>query len=246
MPNHRPPNPRIARQTGSLGLILLAGLALLLLFGFLAYRYLTTTGEQLVANAETVDRGVRHLTGLEYLHPFTPPEDGGVAADRAAVFATVTRDAYAGMEGGLARLDEIDTGDDRPSLRAMAEGIGALGEVTHSLGQTLSRHDMALSEYLWTGFQLLRGAGYVERIWRAEAAPAEPSLAELAGQHREVLDEILEAVADSASGEGAGIVYWMGWGMASQSPVVWQSPAVQETAALIDTLPLREPRAAAD
>lgn len=242
MPRDNARRPRIADETGSLALLLLGGLALLLLLGFFGYTYLRTTGERLVESAETVDRGIRHLTGLEYMHPFTPPGDGVVGEDRAALFATVTIEAHADMEGGLTRLDELDTGDDRPSLRAMAEGIGALGDVTLSLGQSLSRYDMPLSEYLWTGFQLLRGAGHVERIWRAEGMLSEPGLAELAGRHREVLDEILHAVADSASGDGPGVVYWMGWGMASQSAVVWQSPAVQETAAFIDTLPLRQPR----
>jgi hypothetical protein len=163
--------PRLASESGALGLVLLAGIALLLLLGFLGYRYLTRTGERLVVGAETMDRGIRHLTGLEYMHPFTPPEDDVVEESRAAVFATVTREAYASRGGGLARLDELDRGDDRPGLGSMADGVGAVGEVTVALGEALSEHDMALSEYLWTGLQLLRGESRIQELWHTADPP---------------------------------------------------------------------------
>jgi hypothetical protein len=101
----------------------------------------------------------------------------------------------------------------------------------------LSNHDMALSEYLWTGLQLLRGAGHMGELWGAPAVPPAPAaVAEMAGRHRALVDEIQGATADSIGGATVGTVYWMGWGMAPHSSKVWESPAVQAAAALIDSL----------
>jgi hypothetical protein len=96
---------------------------------------------------------------------------------------------------------------------------------------------MALSEYLWTGFQLLRGSGQMRELWGAPTVPPAPAaVVEMAGRHRALLDEIQGATADSIEGATVGTVYWMGWGMAPHSPKVWESPAVQAAAALIDSL----------
>jgi hypothetical protein len=219
--------------------VLVVVLGLILLVGFAGYKSLQSTGARLYESSETMDRGLRHLDGLEYMHPFTPPDDGTVPEERAAIFEAVTADAYVAMKGDLRKLNDLDTGDedDRPSLRAMADGIGALGGMTLALGQTLSRHDMALSEYLWTGLQLLRGAGHMGGIWDASDVPPAPaSVVEVAGRHRALLDEIRNVTGDSVEGVTAGTVYWMGWGMAPHSPRVWESPAVRSAAALIDSL----------
>jgi len=231
--------PRIASESGNAGLVLVAVLGLILLMGFGGYKYLESTGTSLYENSESMDRALRHLAGLEYMHPFTPPADGIVLEERAAIFAAVTTEAHGAMRGDLRKLNELDTGgdDDRPSLRAMADGIGALSGVTIGLGQALSNHDMALSEYLWTGLQLLRGAGHMEELWSAPGMPPAPApVLELSGRHRTLLDEIRSATDDSVEGPTPGTVYWMGWGMAPHSRQVWQSPAVQAAAALIDSL----------
>ena len=230
---------RTPSENGQAGLALLAVLGLVLLVGFAGYKYLESTGTRLYESSETMDRGLRHLAGLEYMHPFIPPKDGTVLEERAVIFAAVTTEAYSSMQGDLRKLNDLDTGGegDRPSLRAMADGIGALSGMTIALGQTLSNHDMALSEYLWTGLQLLRGAGYMEELWRVPGVPpASAPVVELAGQHRTVLDEIRRATDDSLEGPTPGTVYWMGWGMAPHSPKVWDSPAVHAAAALIDSL----------
>jgi hypothetical protein len=183
------------------------------------------------------------------MHPFTPPADAIVLEERAAIFAAVTAEAYGGMQGSLRKLDDLDMGaaDDRPSLRAMADGIGALSGVTIGLGQALSNHDMALSEYLWTGLQLLRGGGHMEDLWNAPNAPPAPApVLELAERHRALLDEIRNATADSLEGPTRGTVYWMGWGMAPHSLQVWESPAVMAAAALIDSLSDPDPTGSAD
>ena len=239
LPRPRVPRGGIASESGNAGLVLVAVLGLILLMGFGGYKYLQSTGTRLYESSESMDRGLRHLAGLEYMHPFTPPEDGDVLEERAAIFAAVTTEAYGAMQGDLRKLNDLDTGgdDDRPSLRAMADGIGALSGMTLALGQTLSNHDMALSEYLWTGLQLLRGAGHIDELWGVpEVTKSSQPVLELAGRHRALLDEIRSATADSAEGPTAGTVYWMGWGMAPHSRQVWQSPAVQAAAALIDSL----------
>ena len=230
---------RAASETGNAGLALVAVLGLILLVGFAGYKYLESTGARLYESSETMDRGLRHLAGLEYMHPFTPPEDGTVLEERAAIFEAVTNEAYGAMQGDLRRLNDLDTGadDDRPSLRAMADGIGALSGVTIGLGKALSNHDMALSEYLWTGLQLLRGAGHMDELWGAPTVPPAPApVVEVAERHRALLDEIRNVTGDSIEGAAAGTVYWLGWGMAPHSPKVWESPAVHAAAALIDSL----------
>lgn len=232
-----PKRSRTASESGQAGLVLVGVLALILLIGFGGYKYLESTGARLYESSETMDRGLRHLAGLEYMHPFTPPDDGAVLEERAAVFAAVTAEAYGAMKGDLRKLNDLDTGGDRPSLRAMADGIGALGGMTLALGQTLSNHDMALSEYLWTGLQLLRGAGHMGDLWGSPKVPPAPaSVVEVAGRHRALLDGIYGATADTLDEVTPGTVYWMGWGMAPHSPQVWESPAVRAAAALIDSL----------
>ncbi len=233
------PRSRLAGEAGNAGLALVFVLALILVLGFVGYKYLESTGVRLYESTETMDRGLRHLDGLEYMHPFTPPGNGIVEEERAAAFVAVTAEAHETMQGGLRKLGDLDLGsdDDRPSLREMADGIGALGDVTLGLGQVLSSHDMALSEYLWTGLQLLRGGGYMEELWHAPSVtPAPEAVVELAAHHRELLEAIRNATADSPGGRSAGTVYWMGWGMAPHSPRVWESPAVAAAAALIDSL----------
>ncbi|HKY60450.1 MAG TPA: hypothetical protein VJP59_05505 [Gemmatimonadota bacterium] len=233
------PRPRTSSESGNAGLVLVAVLGLVLLVGFGGYKYLESTGTRLYENSEAMDRALRHLAGLEYMHPFTPPADGIVSEERAAVFEAVTAEAYGAMQGDLRKLDELDTGagHDRPSLRGMADGIGALSGATLGFGQVLSSHDMALSEYLWTGLQLLRGAGHLEDLWGAPGAPPAPApVLELAERHRALLDDIRSVTADSVEGPTAGTVYWMGWGMAPHSRQVWESPAIRPAAALIDSL----------
>lgn len=234
-----PKRPRTASESGQAGLALVAVLGLILIVGFAGYKYLQSTGAQLFESSESMDRGLRHLDGLEYMHPFTPPADGTIPEERAAIFEAVTTEAYGAMQGDLRKLNDLDTGSgsDRPSLRATADGIGALSGVTLGLGQALSNHDMALSEYLWTGLQLLRGSGQMRELWGAPTAPPAPAaVVEMAGRHRALLDEIQGATADSIGRATVGTVYWMGWGMAPHSPKVWESPAVQAAAALIDSL----------
>ena len=233
-----PKRPRAASESGQAGVVLVVVLGLILLISFAGYKYLESTGTRLYESTETMDRGLRHLAGLEYMHPFTPPRDGAVPEERAAVFAAVTAEAYGVMKGDLRKLNDLDTGDDeRPSLRTMADGIGALGGMTLAFGQTLSNHDMALSEYLWTGLQLLRGAGHMGDLWSAPNVPPAPvSVVKTAERHRALLDEIRKVAGDSVEGATAGTVYWMGWGMAPHSRQVWDSPSVRAAAALIDSL----------
>lgn len=234
-----PKRSRTAYESGQAALVLVGVLALILLIGFGGYKYLESTGARLYESSETMDRGLRHLAGLEYMHPFKPPEDGVVLEDRAAVFAAVTAEAHAAMKGNLRKLNDLDlgSGDERPNLRVTASAIGALGDATLALGHALSNHDMALSEYLWTGLQLLRGGGYVEDLFKTPDVPPAPEpVVQLAGQHRQILDEIRDATAPSLDDANRGTVYWMGWGMASQSPRVWETPAIAAAAALIDSL----------
>lgn len=234
-----PRRTRIAPEGGQAALALVVVLGIILLMGFFGYKYLQSTGAQLFESSESMDRALRHLAGLEYMHPFTPPEDGSVPEERAAIFEAVTTEAFGAMQGDLRRLNDLDTGGDgdRPSLREMADGIGALSGVTIGLGTALSSHDMALSEYLWTGLQLLRGAGHMGDLWNVQSLPPAPaSVVEVAGHHRAVLDEIRKVTDDSVEGATAGTVYWMGWGMAPHSRQVWDSPGVQAASALIDSL----------
>ena len=121
-----PKRSRIAPESGQAGLVLVVVLGLILLIGFAGYKYLESTGMRLYESSETMDRGLRHLTGLEYMHPFAPPRDGAVPEERAAVFEAVTTEAYGVMKGDLRKLNDLDTGGDDPSLReGAADGIHA-------------------------------------------------------------------------------------------------------------------------
>ncbi|MGH7572182.1 MAG: hypothetical protein ACREMK_10105 [Gemmatimonadota bacterium] len=249
MPDHGPshrPGYRLPREAGGIGLAIVAVIALALILGFVGYWFLMKdTGEKMVESTATMDRGVRHLGGLEYMHPFTPPADGVVDPDRATVFSAVTDEAWRDMEAGFERLNAMDTGDegDRPSLRDVAEGVGGLGEMTLALGGALSRHDMALSEYMWTGLQLLLGAGYTDELFTPGASTTPEANQRLAESYRGLLDDIRVAAVDSTQSTGRGTVYWAGLMMASLERQVWVSPGMQSVAAvLIDAMPSRESR----
>ncbi len=187
---------------------------------------------------------MRHMDGLEIMYPFEPSTDGAVDSVRAEAFAAVTAEAWPRMQGNLERAEELSKGIDRekrPGLRMRAAGWGTVGGATLVLGETLSRFEMSMSEYLWTGFQLLRAAGYVDDVWAVPDPPPAPAPnRDLARRHGPLLGDIRAAAADSAHAS-LGSVYWAGWAIGVRHRKVASSPAIQDIVQLVDSLSPAEP-----
>lgn len=230
---------RPACETGSIGLLVLIALGSILLLVAGGYWYLKDTGERLQTGFETMDRAMRHLDGLEIMYPFELPADRAVDSVRADDFAMATAEAWPRMEGSMSRVEGLykkaqESGN--PGLRTRAAGWGAVGEATLIHGETLSRFEMSMSEYLWTGFQLLRAAGYVDDIWGwSDPVPAPPRNRALAQRHGTLLGAIRDAVADSMY-DGVGTVYWAGWALGVRNRKVASSAAVQDISETLESL----------
>ena len=154
------------------------------------------------------------VQALEREHPFTAPSDGVVSADRAETFFAVTDDAWEEMQEWVddmrERGEDIDSRGGEAGIGDAMAGLQGLGRSRVALSEALAGHDMAVSEYIWTGMALAHAYRALDQPPESSGVPA-ANLA-LAGEHREQLAEM----ADEGDGaEGKAAVLAIAWTLAT-------------------------------
>jgi hypothetical protein len=161
---------------------------------------------------------------LEREHPFTPPADGIVSSDRAERFFEVTDDAWEEMrewvEDMRERGENIDSRGGEAGFGDAMAGLQGLGRSRVALSEALADHDMAVSEYIWTGMALSHAYGALDQPAETSGVPAD-NLA-LAGEHRERLREMV----DENEGEGRGVVLAIAWTLATSEGITSSIPGL--------------------
>ncbi len=141
---------------------------------------------------ETIDE-------LEREHPFTPPANGVLEADRADKFFAVTDDAWEEMQDWVEdmrdRGEDIENRGGEAGFGDAMAGLQGLGRSRVALSDALADHDMPVSEYIWTGMALTQAYASLDQPAETSGIPQENL--DLAAEHREALAEITEGGDDS-------------------------------------------------
>lgn len=177
--------------------------------------------EDFAGGVEAQQEATAKLEELEADHEFSPPADGIVGENRAERFFAVTDDAWEDMREMEDWIAEMAERSDRSERRgggagigdvmAGMRGVGAWSEARLAVADALEEHDMPASEYVWSGFSLLRAYEALDEPTGRTAVPAENL--ETAADHRDELAEIAEGAEEGEPGKG--MVLWMAmhWGM---------------------------------
>ena len=162
---------------------------------------------------------------LEREHPFTPPTDGIVGSDRAETFFAVTDDAWDEMGEWVDEMrergEDIDSRGGQAGFGDAMAGLQGLGRSRVALSEALADHDMAVSEYVWTGMALAHAYAALDQPPETSGVPAE-NLA-LAGEHRERLAEMGD---DGEGSEGRGMVLAIAWTLATSEGITSAIPGL--------------------
>jgi hypothetical protein len=161
---------------------------------------------------------------LETEHPFTPPDDGVVGDDRAERFFAVTDDAWEGMQEWVEdmreRGEDIDDRGGNAGLGDAMAGLQGLGRSRIALAEALADHDMAVSEYLWTGLALAHAYSMLDQS-AGGTSGVPPANLELAGENRERLAELSDG-----SDESKAVVLAIAWTLATTEGVTSSIPGI--------------------
>ncbi|MGH7565160.1 MAG: hypothetical protein ACREK5_12170 [Gemmatimonadota bacterium] len=200
--------PRKGLSTGAkiaigCGIVALLAIVALIVAGVAGGLFLKRKGDELQGGVEAQTEASETIRELELEHPFTPPADGRIDADRAERFFEVTDDAWEDMEEVAADLAERgrgieERGGDAGMGDAMA-GLQGLGRARAALADALEDNEMPVSEYLWTGLALMRAYEELDRPASESGIPQENL--DLASAHRVQLAEIDET-GDGEVGKG--------------------------------------------
>lgn len=211
--------PRKGLSTGAkvaigCGVVALLVIIALVVAGLAGGIFLKRKADQLQGGVEAQTEASETIRELEAEHAFSPPRDGIVGEDRAARFFDVTDDAWEEIEeeaGDLARrgADIERRGGDAGVGDAIA-GFRGLHRARVALAEALEDHDMPVSEYLWTGFTLMRAYGELDRPASESGVP--PENLDLAAGHRAELAEI-EQTRDDEGGKGMVLGLAVTWAM---------------------------------
>ena len=148
-----------------------------------------------------------------------------MGSDRAETFFAVTDDAWEAMREWVddmrERGEEIDSRGGEAGFGDAMAGLQGLGRSRVALSEALEDHDMAVSEYIWTGMALAHAYAALDQPAETSGVPAENL--ELAGQHRERLAEM----ADEGEGaEGRGVVLAIAWTLATSEGITSAIPGL--------------------
>lgn len=214
-PEAAAPPPRRGMSTGAkvaIGCGILVALALIvsIIVAVAGGMFLKKKAGDFAGGMEAQEEAAEKIQALERDHPFTPPAPGVVSEDRAQTFLAVTDDAWEAMRESMEEMADrgrrIDEGGQAGMRDAMA-GIQALGRSRIALAEALDDHDMPVSEYLWTGLELVRA--YQARDMDPAQSGVPAANVELARRHAAELADIAEDRSDGRSGKGA--VLAMAW-----------------------------------
>ena len=171
-PSTPAPPPRDGMSTGTkiaigCGIVAILAIVALIAAGVAGGLFLKRKADQFSGGVEDQTEASETIQSLEEEHPFTPPPDGRIGADRADRFFEVTDDAWQDMDAVAQDLSERDRdiqerGGEAGIGDAMA-GLQGLGRARVALADALEENDMPASEYLWTGLALMRAYEELDR-----------------------------------------------------------------------------------
>lgn len=215
-----PPSPPSAppRQGMSTGAKIAIGCGILAVLALVAVVIVTLAGGMflkkkagdLAGGLEAQQKASEKVQALEREHPFTPPADGVVGDERAERFLAVTDDAWKEMRESMDDVAERGRRIDERGRAGMGDamaGLQALGRSRIALAEALDEHDMPVSEYLWTGLELVRA--YQGREMPPDQSGIPAQNVTLARRHEAELAEIAEDRDDERPGRG--VVLGMAW-----------------------------------
>ncbi|HWC07164.1 MAG TPA: hypothetical protein VG799_07965 [Gemmatimonadota bacterium] len=213
------PPPKGGMSTGKkvaigCGIVAILAIVALIVATVAGGLFLKRKADQFTGGVEAQTEASENLQELEQDHPFSPPADGLVGADRADRFFEVTDQAWEEMDDVAADLTERgrdieERGGDAGMRDAMA-GLQGLGRARVALADALEENDMPASEYLWTGLSLMRAYEELDRPASESGIPQENL--DLAAEHRAELAEIDET-EDGEIGKGMVLGIAVTWGM---------------------------------
>jgi hypothetical protein len=206
---------KVAIGCGIVALVAVVGVIVAIVAGGM---FVSRKAEQFTGGLEAQQEASETVQELEREHPFTAPADGIVRDDRAEAFFAVTDDAWEKMgewvEDMRERGEEIDSRGGQAGIGDAMAGLQGLGRSRVALSEALADHDMAVSEYLWTGMALAHAYAALDQPAETSGVPAENL--ELAGQHR---DRLAEMSDDGEEAEGRGVVLAIAWTLATSEGI---------------------------
>lgn len=216
--------PRGGMSTGmkvaiGCGIVAILAIVALIVAGVAGGLFLKRKADQFTGGVEAQTEAGETMQQLEADHPFTPPADGLIGADRADRFFEVTDDAWAEMEEVAEDLSErsrdIEERGGEAGMRDAMAGLQGLGRARVALADALEENGMPASEYLWTGLALMRAYEELDRPASESGIPQENL--DLAAEHRAELAEIDET-EEGEIGKGMVLGIAVTWGMTEGNP----------------------------
>lgn len=211
---------KVAIGCGILAVLAIVGIIVAIVAGGM---FASKKLDELGGGLEAQQQAAETVHELEREHPFRPPPDGIVNADRAQTFFDVTDDAWEGMQDWVdemvERSEDIESRGGQAGVRDAMAGLQGLGRSRVALTEALADHDMPVSEYLWTGTTLAHAYGSLDRPSGSGGVP--PENLEIAADNRDRLAEI----AEEDSG-GRAVVLGIAWTLATTEGVTSSIPGL--------------------
>jgi hypothetical protein len=213
---------KVAIGCGILAVLAVVGIVVAIVAGGM---FLENKVDELGGGLEAQQEAAETVHELEREHPFTPPEDGIVRADRAQTFFDVTDDAWEGMQEWVAdmerRGEDIESRGGEAGFGDAMAGLQGLGRSRVALTEALADHEMPVSEYLWTGTTLAHAYGRLDQPVESSGVP--PENLQIAAESRDRLAEIAD---DSGDASGRAVVLGIAWTLATSEGVTSSIPGL--------------------
>lgn len=218
------PAPKKPMSTGvkvaiGCGILVLLAIVVMVIMTVAGGIFLKKKAGDISGGLEAQQKASEKIQALERDHPFTPPADGVVSEGRAKTFLAVTDEAWEGMHESMEEVvdrgREIEQGGRDAGLGDAMAGFRALGRSRITLAEALDDHDMPVSEYLWTGLELVRAYQALSMPPEQSGVPAQNL--DLARRHRDALAKIAEDGEDGRPDRG--VVLGMAWTWAATEGV---------------------------
>lgn len=213
------PPPRKGLSTGTklaigCGIVALLAIVALIVAGVAGGLFLKRKADEFQGGVASQSEASEMIRELEAEHPFSPPADGVVGAERAERFLEVTDDAWEEIEDEMRDLgrrgSEIERRGGEAGVGDVMAGFRGLHRARVALAEALDDHDMPVSEYLWAGMTLTRAYEALDRPAPESGVP--PENLDLAARHRTELAEI-QATRHEEGGKGMVLGLAMTWAM---------------------------------
>jgi hypothetical protein len=196
------------------GIVAILAIVALMVAGVAGGLFLKRKADQFTGGVESQTEASETIRELEEDHPFMPPPDGLIGADRADRFFEVTDDAWQDMEEVAEDLSErgrnVEARGGEAGMGDAMAGLQGLGRARVALADALAENEMPASEYLWTGLALMRAYEELDRPAAESGIPQENL--DLAAEHRAELAEI-ERTEEDEIGKGMVLGIAVTWGM---------------------------------